>query len=78
LIVHPEVNSRFHDLRDNGFQLDQGNRNTGRIKDIDVRDIEPTDDDLETVIDYSAKSYFLDFIALVSAETRADMMIING
>lgn len=78
LVVHPEVNSRFQDLRDNGFQLDQGNRNTARITNIDVVDIERTDIDLETVIDYSAKSYFLDFIPLVSAETKADMMIING
>lgn len=78
LVVHPEVNARFQDLRDNGFLLKERNDHASRILDIDVVDIGPTDADLDTVIDYSAKSYFLDFIPRVSAETKADMMLING
>ena len=78
LVVHPQVNSRFQELRESSFRFKERNANTALIKSIDAVDIGPTNADLDTVIDYSAKSYFLEFIPFVSAETQADMMIING
>lgn len=78
LVVHPSVNPRFQTLASKGFRILEDFHNTTNIRDIDVVEIEQTDGDIRSVIDYSAKSYLMDYIPNVSKETQANMMILNG
>lgn len=78
LVVHPKTEARYLDLVEQDFRINEGNKNTISIQTMDSRLIGPTEEDLETVIDYSSKSYFLDFTPYVSKEAQANMMILNG
>lgn len=78
LVVHPKANPRFRKLVYREFRLHTRFENTSSIREIDAVEIKPTDQDLKAVIDYSAKSYLMNFIPYVSKETQANMLILNG
>lgn len=78
LVVHPKTEARYQDLVDQDFRLNEGSKNTMNIQTMDSQLINPTDKDLETVIDYSSKAYFYNHIPYVSKEAKANMMILNG
>lgn len=78
LVLHPETQSRFQELCDKNFRLNEASKNTQNIRKIDAIEIEQADNAFQKVIDYSAKSYFLNFIPFVAKEEQANMMMLHG
>lgn len=78
LALHPDTETRFLKLVDQDFRLNENCENTNNMRKVDVFKIGVTEEDLETLIDYSAKSYLMDFIPYVSPEMQTNMLVMNG